>query len=181
RTMQPVRAKPSQPLARSRSALAPALREESAPSPGHSDSRPRGSPAGSARAAGPGCADPGPAAYLSSVGTPAVAHAIHRIDGIKVGVDCEKLLPDALHVRGDRAVVDHDLCVSHELIAVLYVTWKLREAVHHPELCQRQIDRTAAPTHREPPKIQSQCPAVQHFFLRDRRAGKIATPEQRCN
>ena len=63
----------------------------------------------------------------------------------KAGSTARNLRADALHVRGDGAVVDHHVGVAHQRVAVLHVAGMARERVHHPELGQREVDGRAAP------------------------------------
>jgi hypothetical protein len=47
------------------------------------------------------------------VAQPAVAHAVHRFDGVEVGIDGMELATDTLDVRRDRVVVEHGLRRVH--------------------------------------------------------------------
>src|SRR6266852_8755419 len=72
---------------------------------------------------------------------PPVAHAVHRIDLLERRIDRGEFPADALHVRGDRALVYDQVRLAHEPLAVFHVAGEFRERVHHPELGERQPDR----------------------------------------
>ena len=54
------------------------------------------------------------------------------------GSTAMELAADALDVRRDRAVVDDDVGVAHQCVAVLHVARMARERMHHPELGERE-------------------------------------------
>jgi hypothetical protein len=74
-------------------------------------------------------------------------------------VDCGELAADALDVRRDRAVVDDDVRIAHQAVAVLHVARILGERMDHPELGQRQVDAPAVPLRHEALRVERQRPA----------------------
>src|SRR5690606_7745547 len=54
-------------------------------------------------------------------GLPSIAHAVGRLDGVERRVDRGELAPDALDVGGNRAVVDDQIRLAHQLVAALDV------------------------------------------------------------
>ena len=70
------------------------------------------------------------------------------VDPVERRVERQELAPDALDVRRDRAVVDDDVGVAHQRVAVLDVAGMARERVHHPELGEREVDALAVPVAR---------------------------------
>src|SRR5436190_20845646 len=73
-------------------------------------------------------------------GVPSISEAVDGIDRAEFLVGGLELAPDALDVRGDGGVVDHDVRVAHQLLAILHMARIARERVHQPELGQREID-----------------------------------------
>src|SRR5690349_24302248 len=107
-------------------------------------------------------------------GVPAVAQTVHRVDGVEGAVHRLELAADALHVRGDGRVVDHDVRVAHQRFAILDVPGIASERVHEPELGEREIDRRAAPARLETLHVELERPALDHFFARRRLAREIS-------
>src|SRR5687767_15861851 len=64
---------------------------------------------------------------------PSIAQPIHRIDAVESGIGRQEFAPHALHVRGDRAVVDDDVRLGHELIPVLDMAGEFGERMRKPE------------------------------------------------
>src|SRR5579871_499811 len=61
--------------------------------------------------------DGGAAASLD----PSIPHAVHRLDRVEARLERLELASNALHVRGDRVVVEHDVRRIHQLLPVLDV------------------------------------------------------------
>src|SRR4051812_39122765 len=95
------------------------------------------------------------------LGVPPVTEAVDRVDGGERRVYRLELAPDALHVRGDGRVVDHDVRIAHQALAILDVARIARERVHEPELGQREIDRRLAPGRLEALHVEAQRAALE--------------------
>jgi len=87
--------------------------------------------------------------------------AVDGVDGVERRVRGEKLAADALDVRGDGAVVHHQVGVTHQLLPALHVLGKLGERVHHPELGERELDRLLAPVHAEALQVERERAALE--------------------
>src|SRR5262249_29875717 len=61
-----------------------------------------------------------------------IAKAIDRVDRGELTIDRLEFPADPLDVRGDGRVVDHDVRVAHQLLAILDVAGKARERMHQP-------------------------------------------------
>ena len=94
-------------------------------------------------------------------------------------IDRLELAPDALHVRRDRAVVDDDVGVAHQRIAVLHVAGKARERMHHPELGQREVHALAVPVDGEALQVERKRSALEDVLGSGRRGQQLAAAEQR--
>src|SRR5207247_9841038 len=92
-----------------------------------------------------------------------------------------ELAPDALHVRGDGRVVDHDVRVAHQLLAVLDVPGKARERMHQPEFREREIDRGVAPRGLEALHVEPERPALERLLRSGRLAQQIRTAKERAD
>src|SRR6266853_5707618 len=89
------------------------------------------------------------ASIMLSFGVPAIAHAVHGVDTVERWIEGKKFSADALDVRGDGGIVDDDLCVAHQTVAILDVTRKPSQRMDHPELGQRELHALAIPLRRE--------------------------------
>src|SRR6185369_1022802 len=83
--------------------------------------------------------------FMGGSGVPAVAEAVDRVDGDERRVGGLELAADPLHVRSDRGVIDDDVRVAHELLALLHVAREARQGMDEPELGQRQLHGAAVP------------------------------------
>src|SRR5439155_16192827 len=99
-------------------------------------------------------------------------------NAVELWIHCEKFAADALDVRSDGGIVDDDRGVAHEAVAVLDMTRKLGERVHHPELGQREIDACILPLRVETLQIEQEVAALDDILHRLRRRQEIATTEQ---
>src|SRR6266404_7111168 len=117
------------------------------------------------------------ASILLGFGVPAIAHAVHGVDAVERWVEDKKFSADALDVRGDGGIVDDDLCVAHQTVAILDVTRKPSQRVDHPELGQREIHALAIPLRREALEIELQLAALDRFLDLLRRREQVAASE----
>ena len=70
---------------------------------------------------------------------PAVAHTVHRLDGIEGGIDLVELASYAFDMGGNGVVVQHHAGGVHQLLAVFDVARVFGEGMHDPEFCQGQF------------------------------------------
>src|SRR5262245_20284844 len=112
-------------------------------------------------------------------GEPAIAHAVRGFDGGEGGVEGEELPADALDVRGDRVVVEHDVRGVHELLAILHVAGETRQRVHEPELRHRERYRLIVPERSHAIRIETQGAALQRLVRRLALRQRIDATEQR--
>src|SRR6185295_4214661 len=89
--------------------------------------------------------------------------------------------PYPLDVRGDRAVVDDGVRLAHQGVAVLDVTGKARERMHHPELRQREIDAPVVPVDGEALEIERKRSVLQDVLGARRRRQQFTAAEQRVD
>src|ERR1700682_706326 len=89
------------------------------------------------------------ASMLLGFGVPAIARGVHGVDAVERRDEDKKFSGDALDVRGDGGIVDDDLCIAHQTVAILDVTRKPSQRMDHPELGQREIHALAIPLRRE--------------------------------
>src|ERR1700728_3425824 len=61
--------------------------------------------------------DGGAAASLD----PSIPHTVRGLDRIEARIERLEFASDALHVRGDGVVVEHDIRRIHQLLAILHV------------------------------------------------------------
>ncbi len=99
----------------------------------------------------------------------------------KLRLEHLELPADALDVRGDGVVVEHDVRRVHELLAVLHVAGMLRERVHDPELRQRQQHHLAVPLHLHAFGIERERAAADDLIVLMRLAQGVDAPEQRVH
>ncbi len=97
----------------------------------------------------------------------------------KAGSSGQELPADALHVRGDRAVVHHHARLAHEVVAVLHVARMAGERVHHPELGEGQLDPLAGPARGDALQVEPQPAAIDHVLARGIRSHRVDAPEER--
>ncbi len=112
---------------------------------------------------------------------PAIPHAIDGLDAVELRLEHLELPPDALDVRGDGVVVEHDVRRVHELLAVLHVAGMLREGVHDPELRQRKQHHLAVPLHLHAFGIERERAATNDLIVLVRLAQGIDAAEQRVH
>src|SRR6266852_6139305 len=110
---------------------------------------------------------------------PPVAHPVHCVDLRERRIDRGEFPADALHVRGDRALVHDQVRIAHKTLAVFHVAGEFRERVHHPELGERQRDGLVFPRRGEALRVELQGPALEHFLDRLRLAQRIDPAKQR--
>ena len=81
-------------------------------------------------------------------------------------------------MRGHGGVIDDDLGVAHQAVAILDVSGKPGERVHHPEFGEGEIDALAVPLRVEALQIQRERAALDHVLDGVRRGEKIAAAKQ---
>src|SRR5437773_10544796 len=118
---------------------------------------------------------------MPASGVPAISQAVDRVDGGESCVHGLELAPDALHVRSDGRVVDHDVRVAHQLLAVLDVPGEARERMHQPEFRQREIDCGVAPRGLEALHVEPERPALERLPRGWRLAQQIRAATERAD
>src|ERR1700676_1458211 len=106
------------------------------------------------------------ASLLLGFGVPAIAHAVHGVDAVEQRVEDKKFSADALDVRGDGGIVNDDLGIAHQAVAILDVAGKPGQRVNHPELGQSEVNSLAAPLRCEALEIELQLAALDRFLDR---------------
>src|SRR5688572_1801170 len=100
-------------------------------------------------------------ALPKSVRLPAIAHAVDGLDRVEFRIDGGELGPDALDLRRHGAVVKHDVCGGHQLLAAAYVPRVLGERVHDPKLGHRERHRRRLPLNAHSVAIERQGPLLE--------------------
>src|SRR3954470_2391346 len=116
--------------------------------------------------------------FNAASGVPSIPEAVDSVDGGELRIYRLELAPDALHVRGDGRVVDHDVRIAHQALAILDVARIARERVHEPELGQREIDRRLTPGRLEALHVEAQRPALERLLGGGRLAQEIGAAKE---
>src|SRR5262245_30056990 len=109
---------------------------------------------------------------------PSIAHAVDGLHGVEARIERLELAAQALDMRGDGVVVEHDVGRVHELLAILDVAGMTRERVQYPELGQGKQHDLAVPLRLHPLGIESQRSTVQYLISFVWPAHCLHAPEQ---
>ena len=82
-------------------------------------------------------------------------------------------------MRGDRAVVDDDLGVAHQAVAILDVSGEAGQGVDHPEFREGEIEALARPVRGQSLQIERKRTALEDLFGGLRCREQIAPSEKR--
>ena len=82
-------------------------------------------------------------------------------------------------MRGDGAVIHHDMHLAHQLIAVFDMAGEFGQRMHNPELSEREFDGLAAPLHGKAVQVERERATRQQIFGGCGFAREVCTAKQR--